>query len=134
MNFREKMRAIMLGLVAALFLSVPVEAEPIQRSDNTPVQQALLPPFGPEQSQLTEVSLSPLVVGGETVGMVSVYDDPTTERPVDFLALYNNAGQLVAVGWFDKFGIQRIAMDRGLLEDNGKLEGVLVLVLDGDLT
>jgi hypothetical protein len=133
MNFREKMRAIMLGLVAALFLSVPVEAEPI-RSDNTPVQQALLPPFGPEQSQLTEVSLSPLVVGGETVGMVSVYDDPTTERPVDFLALYNNAGQLVAVGWFDKFGIQRIAMDRGLLEDNGKLEGVLVLVLDGDLT
>jgi hypothetical protein len=134
MNFRDKMRAIMLGLVAALFLSVPVEAEPIQRSDNTPVQQALLPPFGPEQSQLTEVSLSPLVVGGETVGMVSVYDDPTTERPVDFLALYNNAGQLVAVGWFDKFGIQRIAMDRGLLEDNGKLEGVLVLVLDGDLT
>jgi hypothetical protein len=132
MNSRDKMRAIMLGLVAALFLSVPVEAEPI-RSDNTPVQ-ALLPPFGPEQSQLTEVSLSPLVVGGETVGMVSVYDDPTTERPVDFLALYNNAGQLVAVGWFDKFGIQRIAMDRGLLEDNGKLEGVLVLVLDGDLT
>ena len=124
----------MLGLVAALFLSVPVEAEPIQRSDNTPVQQALLPPFGPEQSQLTEVSLSPLVVSGETVGMVSVYDDSTTERPVDFLALYNNAGQLVAVGWFDKFGIQRIAMDRGLLEDNGKLEGVLVLVLDGDLT
>ena len=124
----------MLGLVAALFLSVPVEAEPIQRSDNTPVQQALLPPFGPEPSQLTEVSLSPLVVSGETVGMVSVYDDPTTERPVDFLALYNNAGQLVAVGWFDKFGIQRIAMDRGLLEDNGKLEGVLVLVLDGDLT
>ena len=123
----------MLGLVAALFLSVPVEAEPI-RSDNTPVQQALLPPFGPEQSQLTEVSLSPLVVDGETVGMVSVYDDSTTERPVDFLALYNNAGQLVAVGWFDKFGIQRIAMDRGLLEDNGKLEGVLVLVLDGDLT
>jgi hypothetical protein len=134
MNFRNKMRAITLALVASLFLSVPVEAEPIQRSDNTPVQQALLPPFGPEQSQLTEVSLSPLVVGGETVGMVSVYDDPTTERPVDFLALYNNAGQLVAVGWFAKFGIQRIAMDRGLLEDNGKLEGVLVLVLDGDLT
>jgi hypothetical protein len=134
MNFRNKMRAITLALGASLFLSVPVEAEPIQRSDNTLVQQAPLPPFGPEQSQLTEVSLSPLVVGGETVGMVSVYDDPTTERPVDFLALYNNAGQLVAVGWFDKFGIQRIAMDRGLLEDNGKLEGVLVLVLDGDLT
>jgi hypothetical protein len=111
-----------------------VEAEPIQSSDNTPVTQALLLPFGPEQSQLTEVSLSPLVVGGETVGMVAVYDDPTTERPVDFLALYDNAGQLVAIGWFDKFGIQRTAMDRGLLEDNGKLEGVLVLVLDGDLT
>jgi len=133
MNFRNKMSAIMLGLAAPLFLSVLVEAEPIQRSDNTSVQQAILSPFGPEQSQLTEVSLSPLVVSGETVGMVVVYDDPTTERPVDFLALYDNAGQLVAIGWFDKFGIQRMAMDRGLLEDNGKLEGVLVLVLDGDL-
>jgi|SRR6266478_7510424 hypothetical protein len=133
MNFRNKMSAIMLGLAAPLFLSVPVEAEPIQSSDNTSVQQAILSPFGPEQSQLTEVSLSPLVVSGETVGMVVVYDDPTTERPVDFLALYDNAGQLVAIGWFDKFGIQRMAMDRGLLEDNGKLEGVLVLVLDGDL-
>jgi hypothetical protein len=133
MNFRNKMSAIMLGLAAPLFLSVLVEAEPIQSSDNTSVQQAILSAFGPEQSQLTEVSLSPLVVSGETVGMVVVYDDPTTERPVDFLALYDNAGQLVAIGWFDKFGIQRMAMDRGLLEDNGKLEGVLVLVLDGDL-
>ena len=133
MNFRNKMSGIMLGLAAPLFLSVLVEAEPIQSSDNTSVQQAILSPFGPEQSQLTEVSLSPLVVSGETVGMVVVYDDPTTERPVDFLALYDNAGQLVAIGWFDKFGIQRMAMDRGLLEDNGKLEGVLVLVLDGDL-
>jgi hypothetical protein len=133
MNFRNKMSAIMLGLAAPLFLSVLVEAEPIQSSDNTSVQQAILSPFGPEQSQLTEVSLSPLVVSGETVGMVVVFDDPTTERPVDFLALYDNAGQLVAIGWFDKFGIQRMAMDRGLLEDSGKLEGVLVLVLDGDL-
>jgi hypothetical protein len=134
MSFRNKMSAIMLGLAAPLFLSVSVKAEPILNSDNTPVQQALLPPLGPEQSQLTEVSLSPLVVSGETVGMVVVYDDPTTARPVDFLAFYDNAGQLVAIGWFDKFGIQRVAMDRGLLEDNGKLEGVLVLVLDGDLT
>jgi hypothetical protein len=66
--------------------------------------------------------------------MVAAYDDPTTERPVDFLAFYDNAGQLVAIGWFDKFGIQRMAMDRGLLEDGGKLAGILVLVLDGDLT
>jgi hypothetical protein len=124
------MSAIMLGLAAPLFLSVPVEAAPIQSSDDASVQQAILSPFGPE---LTEVSLSPLVVSGETVGMVVVYDDPTTARPVDFLALYDNAGQLVAIGWFDKFGIQRMAMDRGLLEENGKLEGVLVLVLDGDL-
>ena len=132
MNFRNKMSAIMLGLAAPLFLSLPVEAEPIQSSDNTSVQQAILSPFGREQSQLTEVSLSPLVVSGETVGMVVVYDDPTTERPVDFLALYDNAGQLVAIGWFDKFGIQRMAMDRGLLEDRDELEGVFVVLLDGE--
>jgi len=36
-----------------------------------------------------------------------------------------------AVGWFDRFGIRRLAVDRGL-EDEDKLEGVFVLLSEGD--
>jgi hypothetical protein len=51
---------------------------------------------------------------------------------VDYLALYDSAGDLVALGWFDRFGIQRIAVDRGLLDEGDELEGVFVFFLDGD--
>jgi hypothetical protein len=36
------------------------------------------------------------------------------------------------VGWFDSFGIRRTAVDRGILEEKDKLEGIFVVVLDGD--
>src|SRR5215470_5826652 len=35
-------------------------------------------------------------------------------------------------GWFDQFGIQRVAVDRGLLEREDKVEGVYVFFLEGD--
>ena len=66
------------------------------------------------------------------MGRVTIYDDPTTQRSADYLELYNNAGHLVAVGWFDRFGIERMAVDRGLLEDRDELEGVFVVLLDGE--
>jgi hypothetical protein len=82
--------------------------------------------------RLTEVSLSPLVVGGKVVGVVAVYDDATTKRPADCLELYDNSGHLLALGWFDEFGIQRMAIDRGLLENGDKLEGIFVVMSDGE--
>jgi hypothetical protein len=53
--------------------------------------------------------------------------DSRTQRPADYIELYNNTGNLVAVRWFDTYGIERMAVDRGLLEDRDKLEGVLSL-------
>jgi len=41
-------------------------------------------------------------------------------------------GALLAVGWFDRFGIERLAVDRALVEDGDELEGVFVLILAGD--
>jgi len=46
--------------------------------------------------------------------------------------LYDNDGDLVAVGWFDRFGIQRMALDRGLVEGSEELQGVFVTVANGD--
>ena len=75
------------------------------------------------QHSLSLVSFSPLVVNGNTLGEVFVYDDPTTERPLDYLVLYDSAGDLVAFSWFDRFGIQRTAVDRGLLDKRGEPDG-----------
>jgi hypothetical protein len=38
----------------------------------------------------------------------------------------------LAVRWFDKFGIERMAVDRGFLENADKPEGVVVVLLEGD--
>jgi hypothetical protein len=56
----------------------------------------------------------------------------TTQRPADCLEFYNITDTLVAVVWFDRYGIRRIAVDRGLLEGRVELQGLFVVVLDGD--
>jgi hypothetical protein len=72
------------------------------------------------------------VVDGLTAGAVVVYDDPATARPEDYFELYDNDGDLVAAAWFDRFGIRRMVVDRGLVEEKSDLEGVFVTLLEGD--
>lgn len=69
---------------------------------------------------------------GRILGALLVYDDHNTKRPEDYLELYDIDTNLLAVGWFDRFGIQRIAIDRGLFDGGSILQGVFVTVLDGD--
>jgi hypothetical protein len=123
---------VMLGLVAQLFFFGYVAAKLLEAGDNLSGQEIGLPATASEQRTLILVSFSPLVVEGEIVGEVAAYDDPATKRPIDYWELYNSEGGLSAVGWFDRFGIQRMAVDRGLLEDEDKLEGVFVLLSEGD--
>jgi hypothetical protein len=61
-----------------------------------------------------------------------VYNDRTTERPADYWELYDGTGDLIAISWFDRFGIQRLAVDRGLIDESDQLEGTFVVFLDGD--
>jgi len=56
----------------------------------------------------------------------------TMQTPADYLEFYNNASNLVAISWFDGYGIERMTVDRGLVEDGGELEGGLVVLLDGE--
>jgi len=80
------------------------------------------------------VSFSPWVVEGEVLGTMAayVYTDVTTERPADYWELYDKNGDLLAVSWFDKSGVQKTAVDRGILEEKDRLEGILVVVLTGN--
>jgi hypothetical protein len=50
-----------------------------------------------------------------------------SDYPVD-----GDDDDLVAVGWFDRFGIQRMAVDRALLGGKDELEGVFVTLLKGE--
>jgi hypothetical protein len=125
MKLNTKTLAAALGLCAQLSFVTPAPADIIQTGDRPALSE-------PEKHSLTLVALSPLVVGEKTLGEVLVYDDPGTKRPADYFELYDSTGDLVAVGWFDRFGIQRMAVDRAVLGGKAELEGVFVSLLEGE--
>ena len=59
----------------------------------------------PETQELRLVGLLPLAIGG----IMTVYDDAATKRPLDYAQIYNPSGELLAIFWFDRFGILRTA-------------------------
>ncbi len=130
MKLKAKIFVTVVGLFTQLVLVTPIHSDLIQTNDRT--SQETFSALATEQHSLTLVSFSPLVVEGKTLGEVLAYDDPTTKRPVDYFELYDSTGDLVALGWFDQFGIQRVAVDRGLLESRDEVEGVYVFFLEGD--
>lgn len=88
---------------------------------------------GLPQTPLTLVSLSPVIANGQAVGAMAIYDDPTTQRPADYIEVLNREGVVVIVSWFDSFGIERLVVDRALLDGGQELEGVFVAVVNGDI-
>ena len=130
MKLKAKIFVTVAGLFAQLSFVTPIHSDLIRTNDRT--SQETFSALATEQHSLTLVSFSPLVVEGKTLGEVLAYDDPTTKRPVDYFELYDSTGDLVALGWFDQFGIQRVAVDRGLLEKGDEVEGVYVFFLEGD--
>jgi hypothetical protein len=136
MTFRNKIYVTIFGIlefIAVLFFLGFVAARAAEASDNAREQEIVT---GPEQHQMRLVSFDPWVIEGEVMGAVAayVYDDVTTERPADYWEIYNQNGDLLAVIWFDSLGLRKTAVDRGIVEEKDKLEGVFVVVLDGDLT
>ena len=131
MKFNTKVYFI-LQFVGLLFFLGFMTIKSLEAADSALEPEALLTAGGLEHPSLTLVSFSPLVIAGTTVGKVLIYDDPTTKRPADYFELYDADDDLFAVSWFDRFGIQRVAVDRGLLEQADKLEGVFVVLLEGE--
>jgi hypothetical protein len=85
----------------------------------------------PGQQSFNLVAVTPVLAAGFAIGELSFYDDPSTRRAADYLELYNRDGDLVAVAWFDRFGIQRTAVDRAFLNEAGQHEGDFVIFVDG---
>ena len=132
MKFKNKSYFTILEFVGLLFFLGFIATESLEGADSASEPGGFLLEAGLEHPSLTLVSFSTLVIAGNTVGEVLIYDDPTTKRPADYFELYDTDGGLLAFDWFDRFGIQRMAVDRGLLEKTLKLEGVFVVLVAGD--
>ncbi|HEX2522234.1 MAG TPA: hypothetical protein VHP35_08915, partial [Terriglobia bacterium] len=122
---KNRLYRVILALAVQLFLLGQLAIEPLEAS-NYPSEEVFPPVSAKERDRLNLVSFFPVIVEGAVVGGLAAYDDATTQRAADYLELYDNAGNLLAVGWFDGFGIERIAIDLGLLEASEKLQGVFI--------
>jgi len=120
-------------MLLALSLAWQVSALPNVGADPAPLGGSpgeILAPLPIKQS-MSVVASHRIAAGERIIGQLLVYDDPKTKRPADYMELVSNWGSVIAAVWFDQFGIERMVVDRGLLEDQDQLEGVLVPVLAG---
>ena len=129
MTHKNRICFLTVSFLGALFFLSIVAAKPLDAGgDDSPMNFS----SAPRHEDLELVSFFELVLRDRVVGGLAVYDDPTTIRRVDCLALYDTEGELLMFGWFDRFGIERVAADRGFLEGQNALEGVFVVLLNGD--
>ena len=121
---------IFLGLIGELILlgyvAIAEEVESISEV-NTDLAEIRLP-----RRSLNLVSLVPVTSEGRTVGIVAIYDDPVTPRTEDYLELYDGDGAIVAIGWFDQFGIRRMTVDRALVEGADRFQRIFVALVSGE--
>ena len=123
---------VFLGFAGLLVFLVKIANASIQVAAGAEESKSTIQTLGMPGRAMNLISVSAVVVDGETVGSLAVYDDPRTARPEDYIELYDKDGLLVAVGWIDRFGIERIAVDRALLENRDDLHGTFVTVVDGE--
>jgi hypothetical protein len=124
---------IILAFIGELIFLGWLAVASVQGAETAPEGKFTRSALGLLPRSLNLILISPVVADGNTVGAVAVYDDPSTQRLEDYLELYDREGDLVAVGWFDQFGIQRKAVDRALVNGDEELQGVFVTVVDGEL-
>ena len=125
-------KASMPALLAASILFILIAAAGGNATESAPGNRDLLSALDLPQRPSSLMKYSPVVAAGVRLGMAVVYDDPATRRSGDYLEFYDGEGGLVAVSWFDRFGIQRIAVDRAFVDGEARLAGVFIAVVDGD--
>lgn len=121
------------GLTAAAMFFVLFTAVGSNAAESDTIRQDAINSSQLPQRPSSVVKVSQLIAGGRRLGTVVWYDDSATPRPADYVEVYDSDGGLVAVAWFDRYGIERVAMDRAFIEGRERLEGTFIAVVDGDL-
>jgi hypothetical protein len=129
---RMKLRKIAVVFPASVWLwfATSLDAEVTETGDLCLPQQIFR--AASATHALVLVSVTPVVLGEETPGHVLGYHNPTSKRPADYFELYDSERNLLAIGWYDRFAIRRIALDRVLFDNAHDPQGVFVTFLDGD--
>jgi hypothetical protein len=123
---------IFLGFIGILILLASIASASVQADEKAGEGHIDSAEVGLHRRILKLVSLAPVMSEGETVGRVAIYDDPSTQRTEDYMELYNRDGELVAICWFDQFGIFRMTVDYAFIEDLDRFEGRFVTVVNGE--
>jgi hypothetical protein len=118
--------------LAQMYAVQPSYAEPLRIESYSLAHESYRAVSLPETDRLSLISVVQVKEGEEILGTIAAYDNSATLRPNDYLELYNNSGALLAVSWFDEFGIERLAVDRAVTQNSNKLEGVFVLLITDD--
>ena len=122
------MMSELIGLVLVGYVAV----EPLEAADLIAEAELSLSALVSVQPHLSLSAVSPFVAEGKIVGVLAAYDDVTTKRAVDYWEVYDSENHLLVVCWFDRFGIERTAVDRALLGDGVEPEGVFLPFIEGD--
>jgi hypothetical protein len=110
----------------------PTDAEPMRSNTGSSAHESYQPVSLPPKDHLIMTARIAIDDGGKRLGEFVAYDDLTTARATDYVELYNDGGDLLAVSWFDEFGIERLALDHALVQSSDRLEGAFVLIVSGD--
>ena len=109
-----------------------VFSEPMRITENLRNEEVFLPASAPDRSHLVLQGFT-MVLTKDGITHLAIYDDPQTDRAADYLELYDFEGNLLLAEWVDKFGIIRMAVDRGLLEQDGAgIQRILFLLVEGN--
>jgi hypothetical protein len=123
---------IIASLLVQLYPVTRLYPAPAKFANELSPQQSYRAVALPQKDRLALKSIVRISDKGQILVALAAYDDAATSRPLDYLELYNSAGALIVISWFDEFGIERLAIDRALEEQSEELEGVFVLVVTGD--
>jgi hypothetical protein len=118
-------------VVALLFASHNAGNEQLRVGDNLRHEHVLLPVSTPDKNRLVAIDYVMLLDEDGATAILACYDDVQTKLKIDYVEVYDLAGNLLLVSWIDRFGISRFAMDRGLFREHPVVDRVLVLMTSG---
>jgi hypothetical protein len=132
MKDRTMRNVSVLILSACLLLAANAFGDQLRMVNNLRNEDVLVPVSAPNKDDMILLKYTIFTEATGTIRLIAFYDDPKTPRPVDYLEVSDGVGNLLVIGWLDRFGIARTAVDRGLLEEDGtKVHGILLLIPEG---
>ena len=132
MKDRTTRKVSVLILAVCLLLSANAFGDQLRMVTNLRNEGVLVPVSAPNREDLILLKYATVTETTRTVRLIAFYDDPKTLRPIDYLEVSDGLGNLLVIGWLDRFGITRTAVDRGILEEDGtQVHGILLLIPEG---